>query len=79
MNKIFRNILFISLSFLLLLGILIFGILWSYSNNIPDYRFLKSYKPPVSSKVYSGATEILLQIFQKKKGYLFHLTQFLKM
>ena len=79
MNKILKNTLFVSLSLLLLLGILIFGILWSYSNNIPDYRFLKSYKPPVSSKVYSGDGLNLLQIFQKKKEYLFHLTQFQKM
>ena len=78
MNKILKNTLFISLSLLLLLGILIFGILWSYSNNIPDYKFLKSYKPPVSSKVYSGNGD-LLQIFQKKKEYLFHLIQFQKM
>ena len=47
------------LSLLLLLGIFIFGILWSYSNNIPDYKFLKNYKPPVSSKVYSGNGELV--------------------
>ena len=42
MNKILKNTLFVSLSLLLLMGILIFGILWSYSNNIPDYKILKS-------------------------------------
>ena len=59
MNKIFKNILIISLSFALLLGILLFGVLWNYSNNIPDYKFLKKYKPPVSSKVYSGDGELV--------------------
>ena len=54
MNKYFKNILIILASFLLLLSILIFAILWTYSNKIPDYKFLKNYKPPVSSKIYSG-------------------------
>ena len=66
MNKFLKNTLFILISSLLLLGILIFGILWSYSNNIPDYRFLKSYKPPVSSKVYSGDGDLVAD-FSKEK------------
>ena len=70
MNKILKNILFISLSFLLLLGILIFGILWSYSNNIPDYRFLKSYKPPVSSRVYSGGGELVADFSKEKRIFI---------
>ena len=78
MNKILKNTLFISLSFLLLLGILILGILWSYSNNIPDYKFLKNYKPPVSSKVYSGDGELVAD-FSKEKRIFIPLIQFQKM
>ena len=70
MNKILKNTLFISLSFLLLLGILMFGILWSYSNNIPDYRFLKSYKPPVSSKVYSGDGDLVADFSKEKRIFV---------
>ena len=70
MNKIIKNTLFITLSFLLLLGILIFGILWSYSNNIPDYRFLKNYKPPVSSKVYSGDGELVADFSKEKRIFV---------
>ena len=70
MNKILKNTLFISLSFLLLLGILIIGILWSYSNNIPDYRFLKNYKPPVSSKVYSGDGELVADFSKEKRIFI---------
>ena len=52
----FLKILFIGfLSFLLIFhNYIVLGILWNFSNNIPDYKFLKNYKPPVSSKVYSG-------------------------
>jgi penicillin-binding protein 1A len=70
MNKILKNTLFISLSFLLLLSILIFGVLWSYSNNIPDYRFLKNYKPPVSSKVYSGDGELVADFSKEKRIFI---------
>jgi len=70
MNKILKNTLFILLSLILLMGILIFGILWSYSNNIPDYRFLKSYKPPVSSKVYSGNGELVADFSKEKRIFV---------
>ena len=70
MNKFLKNILIISLSFLLLLGILIISVLWSYSNNIPDYKFLKNYKPPVSSKVYSGNGELVADFSTEKRIFV---------
>jgi penicillin-binding protein 1A len=70
MSKFLQNILFISISFLLLFGILIFGILWTYSNNIPDYKFLKNYKPPVSSKVYSGEGELVADFSKEKRIFV---------
>ena len=70
MNKFLKNTLFLSLSLLLLLCIFIFGILWTYSNNIPDYRFLKNYKPPVSSKVYSGNGELVADFSREKRIFV---------
>ena len=70
MNKILKNIFFISLSLLLLLGILMFIVLWTYSNNIPDYKFLKNYKPPVSSKVYSGNGELVADFSKEKRVFI---------
>ena len=70
MNKFLKKVLFISLSFLLLLAILVFGVLWTYSNNIPDYKFLKSYKPPVSSKVYSGNGELVADFSKEKRIFV---------
>ncbi|OCW81622.1 penicillin-binding protein, partial [Pelagibacteraceae bacterium GOM-A3] len=46
--------------------IVVFSILWSYSNKLPDYKFLKNYKPPVSSKVYSG-NGVLISDFSSEK------------
>ncbi len=70
MNKFLKNILFISLSLVLLIVILIFAILWTYSNNIPDYKFLKNYKPPVSSKVYSGDGELVADFSKEKRIFV---------
>ena len=70
MNIFLKKILIISLSFLLLMGILIFCILWTYSSNIPDYKFLKKYKPPVSSKVYSGNGELVADFSKEKRIFI---------
>ena len=78
MSKIFKKIFIGIIGISLILFIFIIGILWNFSNNIPDYKFLKSYKPPVSSKVYSGNGE-LVSDFSKEKEYLFHIVQSHKM
>ncbi len=57
-------------SLLLFLSISIFGILWSFSNNIPDYKFLKNYKPPVSSKMYSGDGDLVSDFSKEKRIFV---------
>ncbi|MDA9629716.1 PBP1A family penicillin-binding protein [Candidatus Pelagibacter sp.] len=70
MNKLFKNLVIILLSSLLLIGILIFTVLWTYSSHIPDYKFLKNYKPPVSSKVYSGKGELVADFSKEKRIFV---------
>ena len=70
MNKFLKNILIISLSFLLFVGLSVFAVLWTYSNKIPDYKFLKSYKPPVSSKVYSGNGKLVADFSKEKRIFV---------
>ena len=66
MSKLIKKLL-LAFTFLFLLSfIAIFSILWSYSNKLPDYKFLKNYKPPVSSKVYSG-NGVLISDFSSEK------------
>ena len=66
MSKLFKKFIltFIIISFLVFTAI--FFILWNYSNKLPDYKFLKNYKPPVSSKVYSG-NGVLISDFSTEK------------
>ena len=70
MNKFLRNIFILITSFILLSSILIISILWTYSNDLPDYKFLKSYKPPVSSKVYSGNGDLVADFSQEKRVFV---------
>ena len=46
--------------------IVVISILWTYSNKLPDYIYLKNYKPPVSSKMYSG-NGVLISDFSSEK------------
>ena len=70
MNSSIKNIFVVFVSISLLLLILILGILWNYSNNIPDYKFLKNYKPPVSSKVYSGDGDLVANFSTEKRIFV---------
>ena len=70
MHKFLKNILTISISIVLLTSVLIVGVLWTYSNDIPDYKFLKNYKPPVSSKVYSGEGELVADFSKEKRVFV---------
>ncbi len=70
MHKFLKNILLISIAIVLLTSVLIVGVLWSYSNDIPDYKFLKNYKPPVSSKVYSGEGELVADFSKEKRVFV---------
>ena len=44
--------------------------MWTFSNNIPDYKFLKNYKPPVSSKVYSGNGDLVADFSKEKRIFV---------
>ena len=70
MNSSIKNIFVVFVSISLVLLILILGILWNYSNNIPDYKFLKNYKPPVSSKVYSGDGDLVANFSTEKRIFI---------
>ena len=70
MSKYLKNILIGFLSFSLLLSIISIAVLWNFSNNIPDYKFLKNYKPPVSSKVYSGNGDLVADFSKEKRVFV---------
>ena len=70
MNVLLKKILIsLSASFLLLLLVVV-SILWAFSNNLPDYKYLKNYKAPVSSKIYSGSGELIQDFSSEKRIFI---------
>ena len=70
MHRIIKNIFILISSLGLLTAILILAVLWAFSNNLPDYKFLKNYKPSVSSKVYSGEGELVNDFSSEKRIFV---------
>ena len=70
MHRIIKNILILILSVGLLSIFFLLAILWAFSNNLPDYSFLKNYKAPVSSKVYSGDGELVNDFSTEKRIFV---------
>ncbi|WP_415314617.1 penicillin-binding protein 1A [Candidatus Pelagibacter sp. Uisw_137] len=70
MHRIIRNIFILVLSIGLLSAFSILAVLWAFSNNLPDYKFLKNYKPSVSSKVYSGDGELVNDFSSEKRIFV---------
>src|SRR6056300_1277598 len=60
MTNIIKNILIVT----------ILIVLWTFSNSIPDYKFLKNYKPPVSSKMYSGEGDLVADFSTEKRIFV---------
>ena len=70
MNILFKKLLIsFSAAFLLILLIVV-SILWVFSNNLPDYKYLKNYKAPVSSKIYSGSGELIQDFSSEKRIFI---------
>ena len=70
MNKIIKKILVIVTGGFLISFITVKSILWVFSNNLPDYKFLKNYKASVSSKVYSGDGELVNDFSSEKRIFV---------
>src|SRR6056300_255639 len=70
MLRIIKNIFIVVLSVGLLSAFSILAVLWAFSNNLPDYKFLKNYKPSVSSKVYSGDGELVNDFSSEKRIFV---------
>jgi penicillin-binding protein 1A len=70
MHQIIKNILILFFVIGLLTIFFLLAILWAFSNNLPDYKFLKNYKAPVSSKVYSGDGELVNDFSTEKRIFV---------
>ena len=70
MNDLFKKILILFSSAILLVFLILVSVLWAFSNNLPDYKYLKNYKAPVSSKIYSGSGELIQDFSSEKRIFI---------
>ena len=53
------------------LGILFsFSTLWYFSSDLPDYKILSNYKPPISSRVHSGEGQLIAEYALQKRLFI---------
>tara|TARA_Y100000816_G_scaffold265408_1_gene225233 strand:- start:262 stop:2604 length:2343 start_codon:yes stop_codon:yes gene_type:complete len=70
MNPLIKKIIILLSTAILLIFLLVVSILWAFSNNLPDYKYLKNYKAPVSSKIYSGDGELIQDFSSEKRIFI---------
>ena len=70
MNSLIKKIIVLVTASFLGIVIIAISILWAFSNKLPDYKFFKSYKAPVSSKVYSGDGELVNDFSSEKRIFV---------
>ena len=53
------------------LGLLFaFSTLWYFSTDLPDYKILANYKPPISSRDYSGEGQLIAEYALQKRLFI---------
>ena len=70
MNRYIKNFIILTSGGILIALVIVIAILWAFSNKLPDYKFLKNYKPPVSSKVYSGEGQLVSDFSKEKRIFV---------
>ena len=49
---------------------MIFSTFWYFANDLPDYKVLSEYKPPVSSRVYSADGDLIAEYAIQKRLFI---------
>jgi len=56
---------------ILVIGLLFgFSTLWYFSSDLPDYKILANYKPPISSRVHSGEGYLIAEYALQKRLFI---------
>jgi len=61
--KLFAGIILLGLFFT-------FSTLWYFSADLPDYKILAEYKPPISSRVHSGEGQLIAEYALQKRLFI---------
>ena len=48
----------------------LFSTFWYFSSDLPDYKILANYKPPISSRVHSGEGQLIAEYALQKRLFI---------
>jgi len=66
----FKKSIKLILSIFTLSILFLFSTLWYFSSDLPDYKILSNYKPPVSSRVHSGEGQLMAEYALQKRLFI---------
>ncbi len=60
----------LAITLIILVLVFLFSTLWYFSADLPDYKILANYKPPVSSRVHSGEGQLIAEYALQKRLFI---------
>jgi len=66
----FKKTIKLTISIFILCILFSFSTLWYFSSDLPDYKILANYKPPVSSRVHSGEGQLMAEYALQKRLFI---------
>jgi len=66
----FKKITNLAILVITLGALFLFSTLWYFSSDLPDYKILANYKPPVSSRVHSGEGQLIAEYALQKRLFI---------
>ena len=57
-------------AFLIISLLFVLSTLWYFSSDLPDYKILANYKPPISSRVHSGEGQLIAEYALQKRLFI---------
>ena len=60
----------LAISIIALVIIFLFSTLWYFSTDLPDYKILANYKPPISSRVHAGDGQLIAEYALQKRLFI---------
>ncbi len=70
MPNYFKKLIKFTISILILVFLFSFSTLWYFSSDLPDYKILSNYKPPISSRVHSGEGQLIAEFALQKRLFI---------
>lgn len=66
----FKTIIKLTIVFFTLGLLFSLSTLWYFSSDLPDYKILSNYKPPISSRVHSGEGQLIAEYALQKRLFI---------